>query len=74
MSCVPTVSIDRAQTDLQNILRQPYDNAKVTINLPFMFQRIQGFSYVRFTCKNRKNRRRQCSYISLYYIYIYHMY
>ena len=69
MSCVPTVSTDRAQTDLQNILRQPYDNAKVTINLPFMLQRIQGFSYVRFTCKNRKNRRRQCSYITLYYIY-----
>ena len=43
--------------DLQNILRQSYDNAKVTIDLRRMsslqniLQRAQGFSHLRFTCK-----------------------
>jgi len=43
--------------DLQNILRQSYDNAKVTIdlrrtsNLQNILRRTQGFSYVQFTCK-----------------------
>ena len=42
--------------DLQNILRQSYDNAKITIDLPGtsnlqdILQRTQDFSMVRFTC------------------------
>jgi len=42
--------------DLQNILRQSYDNAKVTINLRRMsnlqniLQWMESFSWVRFTC------------------------
>jgi len=42
---------------LTTILRLSYDNAKIAIdlrrpsNLPNILQRIQGFSWVRFTCK-----------------------
>ena len=58
--------------DLQNILRQSYDNAKVTIdlrrtsNLQNILRRAQGFSWVRFTCIVVRYLR-QCSQISLRY-------
>jgi len=43
--------------DLQNILRQSYNNAKVTIdlgrtsNLQNILRRTQGFSWAQFGCK-----------------------
>jgi len=53
----PPSQRDLLGPDLQNILRQSYDNAKVTIDVrqtshsQNIQRRTQGFSQVQFTCK-----------------------
>jgi len=55
-NCICTSQVNYHGPDLQNILRQSYNNAKVTIdlrqaaNLQNILRRTQDFSEAQFTC------------------------